>query len=75
MRLRLVPQHTEWDFFKYRTLTFGFSVVLMVASLALWLMVGLNFGIDFRGGTTIRTQSEQPVDVAGTGRCDDFRGF
>ena len=33
MRLRLVPQHTEWDFFKYRTLTFGFSVVLMVASL------------------------------------------
>ena len=24
---------------------------------------GLNFGIDFRGGTTIRTESTQPVDV------------
>ena len=63
MRLRLVPQETNWDFFKYRTVTFGFSVVLMVASLVLWLTVGLNFGIDFRGGTTIRTQAEQPVDV------------
>jgi preprotein translocase subunit SecF len=63
MRLRLVPQETNWDFFKYRTVTFGFSVALMVASLVLWLTVGLNFGIDFRGGTTIRTQAEQPVDV------------
>jgi preprotein translocase subunit SecF len=25
--------------------------------------VGLNFGIDFRGGTTIRTESTSPVDV------------
>jgi len=63
MRLRLVPQNTNWDFFKYRKATFGASLVLMVASLALWLTMGLNFGIDFRGGTTIRTQSEQAVDV------------
>lgn len=63
MRLRLVPEHTNWDFFKYRTVTFGISAVLMVASLVVWLMIGLNFGIDFRGGTTIRTQSEQAVDV------------
>ena len=28
-------------------------------------VVGLNFGIDFRGGTTIRTESSQPVDVGG----------
>jgi len=26
--------------------------------------MGLNFGIDFKGGTTIRTESSQPVDVA-----------
>ncbi|MDF1856877.1 protein translocase subunit SecF [Pseudooceanicola sp.] len=64
MRLRLVPAETKIDFFRYRFATFGLSVVLMVASLVLWLMVGLNFGIDFRGGTTIRTQSETSVDVA-----------
>jgi preprotein translocase subunit SecF len=63
MRLRLVPQDTNWDFFKYRKATFGASLVMMVAALTLWLTMGLNFGIDFRGGTTIRTQSEQAVDV------------
>jgi preprotein translocase subunit SecF len=32
-------------------------------SLVLFLTMGLNFGIDFRGGTTIRTESTQAVDV------------
>ncbi|PJE27055.1 protein translocase subunit secF [Pseudooceanicola antarcticus] len=64
MRLRLVPQDTNYDFFKYRFVTFGISGVLMAVSLVLWLVVGLNFGIDFRGGTTIRTQSESSVEVA-----------
>lgn len=63
MRLRLVPRETNWNFFRYRSVTFGTSCVLMVASVAVWLVVGLNFGIDFRGGTTIRTESAQPVDV------------
>ena len=63
MRLRLVPEHTNYDFFKFRTVTFGFSVLMMIASVVLWLTVGLNFGIDFRGGTTIRTQSTEAVDV------------
>ncbi len=63
MRLRLVPQETNWDFFKYRTLTFGISMVAIVASIILWMVMGLNFGIDFRGGTTIRTEAVQPVDV------------
>lgn len=63
MRLKLVPENTEWDFFKYARLTFGASVLAVIASIVLFLVVGLNFGIDFRGGTTIRTESVQPVDV------------
>ncbi|NNE88227.1 MAG: protein translocase subunit SecF [Silicimonas sp.] len=63
MRLRLVPQETNFDFFKYRYLTSGLSVVAVIASLILWAVVGLNFGIDFRGGTTIRTEAVQPIDV------------
>ncbi|CAG0910596.1 unnamed protein product [Cyprideis torosa] len=35
----------------------------MVLSLVAWLTLGLNFGIDFQGGTTIRTESSQSVDV------------
>ena len=63
MRLRLVPKETNFDFFRFARVTFGFSIVLVVISLALEAVVGLNFGIDFRGGTTIRTQAETPVDV------------
>jgi len=63
MRLRLIPQETNYDFMRWRKVTFGASVVAVIASLALWAVLGLNFGIDFLGGTTIRTESTQAVDV------------
>lgn len=63
MRLKLVPSDTKWDFFKLSTLTMGFSALLMVASVVLFFMQGLNYGIDFKGGTTIRTDSAVTVDV------------
>ena len=63
MRLRLVPQETNIDFFRFRHFTMGVSVVAVIASIILWLTIGLNFGIDFRGGTSIRTEAAQPVDV------------
>ncbi|MCU0909178.1 MAG: protein translocase subunit SecF [Rhodobacteraceae bacterium] len=64
MRLKLVPDKTNIDFFRWQRLTFGASGLLVVLSLLAWAVIGLNFGIDFRGGTTIRTESAQPVDVA-----------
>lgn len=63
MRLRLVPEQTNIDFFRFARVTFGASVVAVILSIAAWLLIGLNFGIDFRGGTTIRTEAVQPVDV------------
>ncbi|TRW94844.1 protein translocase subunit SecF [Paracoccus sp. M683] len=62
-RLKLVPADTKIDFFRWQFLTFGLSTLLAVASVVCLLVMGLNFGIDFRGGTTIRTESVQPVDV------------
>jgi preprotein translocase subunit SecF len=62
-RLRLVPQKTDIDFFRFARVTFGASVVAVILSVLAWLVLGLNFGIDFRGGTTIRTQSELAVNV------------
>lgn len=64
MRLRLVPEHTSWNFFGYAKITFGASVVAMIASVIIISVMGLNFGIDFRGGTTIRTESTSAVNVA-----------
>lgn len=64
MRLKLVPTHTKLDFFKLSSITFGASIIAMLISIFLFFIIGLNFGIDFRGGTTIRTDSEISVDVA-----------
>ena len=64
MRLRLVPQNTSYDFFSRSQMFLGFSSFLMLASIVSFLSQGLNFGIDFRGGTTLRTESAQVVNVA-----------
>lgn len=63
MRLRLVKENTNFDFFNRWKLWFGISAVLMVISFGSFILQGLNYGIDFRGGTTIRTESAQPLDV------------
>ena len=62
-RLRVVPEKTNYDFFRLQWITFGFSVAATLASVLLVLVMGLNFGIDFRGGTTIRTESTQVLDI------------
>jgi len=62
-RLRLVPEKTNFDFFRAQWLTFGGSMMLTVVAIVAWMVMGLNFGIDFRGGTTIRTEASEPVDV------------
>ncbi|QBF33249.1 protein translocase subunit SecF [Thalassococcus sp. S3] len=63
MRLRLVPKQTAFDFFGRWKLWLGISGLLMVLAFVSFMLQGLNYGIDFRGGTTIRTESAQPVDV------------
>ncbi|GAA6162651.1 protein translocase subunit SecF [Pelagimonas sp. KU-00592-HH] len=63
MRLRLVPKETKWDFFSRPTLWLGISGALIVLAMVSFFIQGLNFGIDFRGGTTIRTESAQEVVV------------
>jgi preprotein translocase subunit SecF len=62
-RLRLAPEKTNIDFFKAQWITFGGSVILMLLAFVFWAVMGLNFGIDFQGGTTIRTESTTAVDV------------
>ena len=62
-RLKIVPDVTHWDFFRYQPVTFGIAIAAIVLSVVITLVMGLNFGIDFKGGTTIRTESTTPVDV------------
>ena len=63
MRLKLVPSETSFDFFRLSKFTLGASALAMIASVVLFFMIGLNYGIDFRGGTTIRTDAQNAVDI------------
>jgi preprotein translocase SecF subunit len=62
-RLRLAPEQTNINFFRLQWITLGLSTVAVVVSLLSFATLGFNFGIDFKGGTTIRTDSSIVVDV------------
>ena len=64
MRLKIIPDITKIDFFGPSNITFGLSILAVIASVVTFFVMGLNFGIDFQGGTTIRTQADTPVVIA-----------
>ena len=53
MRLKLVPSETSFDFMRLRISALGFSGLLVAASILMFTFVGLNLGIDFRGGANL----------------------
>ncbi|MGF1456656.1 MAG: protein translocase subunit SecF [Alphaproteobacteria bacterium] len=61
--LRLVPEKTAIAFVRHRTIAYVLSAILMVGSVGLFFAQGLNFGIDFKGGTLIEIGTEEPADL------------
>ena len=60
--LRLVKAGTAFDFFNRARMWLGLSAVLVVVALGSFMYQGLNYGIDFKGGTTLRTESAMQID-------------
>lgn len=63
MYLKLIPSKTNIPFTKMRYAAFALSAALIVGSFAALFTLGLNFGIDFRGGVTVEVADDQPIDV------------
>ena len=63
--LKLVPSTPDFKFVRYNRRAFVFSSVLIIGSLLAFLMQGLSFGIDFKGGILVEISSSEPVDIAG----------
>jgi preprotein translocase subunit SecF len=57
--LKLVPDNTNIRFLRWRVPFYSVSLFLMIASLALVMTKGLNFGVDFIGGQMIRVTFEK----------------
>lgn len=63
--LRIVPDDTKFDFMRFRRISFPISAMLSIAAIMLYFFHGLNFGIDFIGGTLMEVQTKAgPADLA-----------
>ena len=62
--LKLVPAETIIDFIRFHIASFIVSISLVIASLGLFFTQGLNFGVDFKGGTLIEIGTNGPADIA-----------
>ncbi|WP_051661292.1 protein translocase subunit SecF [Bosea sp. 117] len=54
--LRIVPDDTNFDFMRFRRISFPISALLSIVALVAFLTLGLNFGIDFKGGTLLEVR-------------------
>jgi len=63
--LKLVPSTPDFKFVRFNRRAFVLSSVLIIGSLLAFLMHGLNFGIDFKGGILVEISSSEAVDIAG----------
>lgn len=62
--IRLIPDNTSIDFIGARYIGFAVTFVMIVGSIFLLATKGLNYGIDFTGGTLIEVQTKEVPDLA-----------
>ena len=56
--LRLAPEHTNFGFMRFRRVSYPFSAIMSIVAVATFLLVGMNFGIDFAGGTLMELRAK-----------------
>ena len=52
------------NFFKYRYIAFGFSIILLFLSVILFIYKNLNLGIDFKGGIMIEAKFDTTPNIS-----------
>jgi preprotein translocase subunit SecF len=55
--LRLAPENTRISFMRFRRVSYPLSAVLSIVAVVLFLSVGMNYGIDFAGGTQMELRA------------------
>lgn len=55
--LRLAPEKTNFPFMRFRRVSYPISAFMSIVSVLLFIFIGMNFGIDFAGGTLIELRA------------------
>jgi preprotein translocase subunit SecF len=64
--LRFIPDHTNFGFMRFRRVSFPFSAIASIVAVVAFLTMGMNVGIDFKGGTVVEMQAKSDkVDSQG----------
>ena len=61
--MQILDKKTDFNFMSKRKIAAVFSVLLLLSSITSLLMQGLNFGIDFTGGTMIELSYKEEVKL------------
>jgi preprotein translocase subunit SecF len=56
--------NAKYDFIGLRAYAYGLTAVILIPGLMFLLIKGLNYSIEFTGGTLLQVQSSKPVEVA-----------
>lgn len=62
--IKLVPDNTKIDFIGQRYVAFFVTFLMIAGSIALLATKGLNYGIDFTGGTLIEIETKVTPDIS-----------
>ena len=74
--LRLGPEKTKFGFMRLRRVSYPLSAVLSIIAVTLFFTVGMNFGIDFAGGTQVELGAKSGVaDLADVRAKGDSLGL
>ncbi len=72
--MRRLFTHTSIDFVGVRYYAYGVTAAFFIPGLILLLVRGLNYSVEFTGGTVVRVKAETTVDPAAVRRALDERG-
>jgi len=62
--LKLIKQNTNIQFLKYKKITLSISIIFCLISFFSLFINGLNFGIDFKGGSLIEVKSDESINIS-----------